>query len=84
MDLFAEAIGGLLLLSRCKTRIVSVLTKRTMLVALFIRQINNGVWNCLAAMGFLQMAMFYLILGSGRFDIDYLRTKNNAASRKLS
>jgi len=54
-----------------------------MLVAIFIRQINNGVWNCLAAMEFLQMAMFYLILGSGRFDIDDLRTKNNAASRKL-
>jgi putative oxidoreductase len=30
----------------------------------------------LAAMGFLWVAMLYLILGSGRFGIDYLLTKN--------
>ncbi|RTZ02122.1 DoxX family protein [Flavobacterium sp. RSP49] len=84
MDLFAEAISGLLLLSEYQTRIASFLIMCAMLVATFIRQINNGVWNCIATMGFLQIAMFCLILGSGRFDIDYLRTKNNATSRKLS
>jgi len=55
-----------------------------MRVAIFMQQINNGLWNCLAAMIFLWVVMFYLIVGSGRFDIDYLLTKNNAASRKLS
>jgi putative oxidoreductase len=33
-----------------------------------MQQINNGLWNCLAAMGFLWVAIFY-ILGSG-FGID--------------
>jgi hypothetical protein len=41
---------------------------------LFYKQINNGLWNCLAAMGFLWLAIFYLILGSGRFGIDNLLT----------
>jgi hypothetical protein len=44
---------------------------------LFLQQINNGLWNCLAAMGFLWVAIFYLILGSGRFGIDNLLTKNH-------
>jgi putative oxidoreductase len=42
-------------------------------VAYFMQQINNGLWNCLA-MGFLWVAIFYLILGSGRFGIDNLLT----------
>jgi uncharacterized membrane protein YphA (DoxX/SURF4 family) len=49
----------------------------TMLVAIFMQQIQNGLWNCLAAMGFLWVAMFFLILGSGRFGIDYLLTRKN-------
>jgi putative oxidoreductase len=33
-----------------------------------MQQIQNGLWNCLAAMGFLWVAMFFLIIiGSGRF-----------------
>ena len=76
---FAEAVGGLLLLFGFQTRITSFLIKFTMLVAIFMQQINQGLWNCLAAMGFLWVAMFYLILRSGRFGIDYLLTKNKAA-----
>lgn len=78
MGAFSEAIGGLFLLFGFQTRIASLLVICTMLVAIFMQQINNGLWNCLAAMGFLWVAMFYLILGSGRFGIDYLLTKNKA------
>jgi putative oxidoreductase len=76
MGAFSETIGGLFLLFGFQTRIASFLIICTMLVAIFMQQINNGLWNCLAAMGFLWVAMFYLILGSGRFGIDYLITKN--------
>lgn len=78
MGAFSEAIGGLFLLFGFQTRIASLLVICTMLVAIFMQQINNGLWNCLAAMGFLWVAIFYLILGSGRFGIDYLLTKNKA------
>lgn len=78
MGAFSEAIGGLLLLFGFQTRIASFLVMSTMLVAIFMQQINNGLWNCLAAMGFLWVAIFYLIVGSGRFGIDYLLTKNKA------
>ena len=83
MGAFAEAVGGLLLLFGFQTRITSFLIKFTMLVAIFMQQINQGLWNCLAAMGFLWVAMFYLILGSGRFGIDYLLIKK-ASLRKLN
>lgn len=76
MGAFSEAIGGLFLLFGLQTRITSFLIICTMLVAIFMQQIQNGLWNCLAAMGFLWVAMFYLIIGSGRFGLDYLLTKN--------
>ena len=78
MGAFAEAVGGLLLLFGFQTRLASFLVMSTMLVAIFMQQINQGLWNCLPAMGFLWVAMFYLILGSGRFGIDHLLTKNKA------
>ena len=77
MGAFAEAVGGIFLLLGLQTRVTSFLIICTMLVAIFMQQINNGLWNCLAAMGFLWVTMFYLILGSGRFGIDYLLSKNN-------
>ena len=75
MGAFSEAVGGLLLLSGFQTRITSFLIICTMLVAIFMQQIDNGLWNCLAAMGFLWVGMTTLILGSGRFGIDYLLTR---------
>ena len=72
MGAFSEAVGGLFLLFGFQTRSASFLIIATMLVAIFMQQIDNGLWNCLAAMGFLWVAMFYLILGSGRFSLDYL------------
>ena len=76
MGAFSEAVGGLLLILGLQTRIASFLIVCTMLVAIFMQQINYGLWNCLAAMGFLWIGIFYMILGSGRFGIDYLMTKN--------
>ena len=61
MGAFAEAVGGLFLLFGLQTRITSFLILCTMLVAIFMQQINNGMWNCLPAMGFLWVALFYLI-----------------------
>jgi putative oxidoreductase len=75
MGAFSEAIGGVLLLIGFQTKIASFLVMSTMLVAIFMQQINNGLWNCLAAMGFLWVAIFYMILGSGRFGLDYLISK---------
>ena len=76
MGAFSEAVGGLFLLFGLQTRITAFLILCTMLVAIFMQQIQNGLWNCLAAMGFLWVAMFYLIIGSGRFGLDYLVSKN--------
>lgn len=78
MGAFSEAIGGLILLLGLQTRIASLLIGATMLVAIFMQQIQNGLWNCLPAMGFLWVSLFYLILGSGRFGIDYLFTVKKA------
>jgi putative oxidoreductase len=74
---FSEAIGGIFLLLGFQTRIASFLICITMLVAIFMQQMDKGMWNCLPAMGFLWISIFYMILGSGRFGIDYLTSKNN-------
>jgi putative oxidoreductase len=46
-----------------------------MLVAVFLQQINNGTWNMLPALGFAWVSLFTMVLGSGRFGLDYLITK---------
>jgi putative oxidoreductase len=74
MGAFSEAVGGLMLLFGFQTRIASFLIMCTMLVAIFMQQINEGMWNCLPAMGFLWIGIFYMLLGSGRFGIDNLFT----------
>lgn len=71
---FSEAVGGIFLLLGFQTRMASFLILCTMLVAIFAQQIHNGMWNCLPAMGFLWVGIFYMVLGSGRFGIDYLIT----------
>jgi putative oxidoreductase len=79
MAAFAEAVGGLFLIFGFQTRIASFLILCTMLVAIFMQQINEGMWNCLPALGFMWVALYCLIIGSGRFGIDYLisKKKNN-------
>ncbi|WP_309613603.1 DoxX family protein [Flavobacterium sp.] len=79
MGAFSEAVGGIFLLLGYQTRIASFLIMSTMLVAIFAQQINNGMWNCLPAMGFLWVGLFYMILGSGRYGIDYLVTRKKTS-----
>ncbi len=73
---FSEAVGGILLLLGFQTRIASFLILSTMLVAIFMQQIHQGLWNTLPALGFLWVSLYTLVLGSGRFGIDYLISKN--------
>jgi putative oxidoreductase len=79
MGAFSEAVGGLFLLLGLQTRIASILIAATMLVAIFMQQMQNGLWNCLPAMGFLWVSLFYVTLGSGRFGLDYLITRKKTA-----
>lgn len=75
MGAFSEAVGGIFLVLGLQTRVFSFLIFCTMVVAVFLQQMSNGLWNMLPGMGFLWVALFGTILGSGRFGIDYLLTK---------
>ncbi len=77
----SEVVGGSMLILGLGTRIAAFFLSCTMLVAIFLQQWNNELWQKLPAMGFLWIAMFYLVLGSGRFGIDYLIAKKWAASK---
>jgi putative oxidoreductase len=72
MGAFSEAVGGLLLAFGFNTRICSFLIVCTMLVAMFLQHGDGGLWNMLPAMSFLWVAMYGLVLGSGRLGLDYL------------
>ncbi|BFG70987.1 hypothetical protein KACHI17_18680 [Sediminibacterium sp. KACHI17] len=75
MGAFSEAVGGIFLVLGLQTRLFSFLIVCTMMVAVFIQQIDNGLWSMLSGMGFLWVAVYTMILGSGRFGFDYLITK---------
>ena len=72
MGAFSEAVGGLLFVLGLLTRPAALLVSCTMLVAMFMQQWQQGLWNMLPAMGFLWAALPVLVLGSGRFGLDYL------------
>jgi putative oxidoreductase len=75
MGAFSEAVGGVFLLLGLFTRPFAVLVFITMFVAVFFQQMNQGVWNMLPAMGIMWVSLFYIILGSGRFGLDYIIAK---------
>ena len=75
MGAFSEAVGGIFLILGLQTRIFSFLILCTMLVAIFIQQIGNGAWNMLPAAGFAWVSLYTMIMGSGRFGIDYFISK---------
>lgn len=75
MGAFSEAVGGIFLLLGLFTRPFAVLVFITMFVAVFFQQMNQGVWNMLPAMGIMWVSLFYIILGSGRFGLDYIIAK---------
>ena len=81
---FSEAVGGLLLALGLLTRPAAFLVCCTMLVAMFMQQFQQGLWNMLPAAGFLWAALPALVLGSGRFGLDYLLTKSPALRPKPS
>jgi putative oxidoreductase len=70
-----EVFGAALLLLGFGSRIMGFLLTCTMLVAIFLQKWDNELWEKLPAMGFLWVAIFAMIVGSGRFGLDYLITK---------
>ena len=76
MGAFSEAVGGIFLALGWHTRIAGFLLLCTMLVAIFCQQWGNGSWNLLPAAGFLWVGCYHLVLGSGRFGLDYLITRS--------
>ena len=72
MGAFAEAVGGLFLALGFNTRMFAFLIACTMLVAIFCQKWDQGVWGMLPAMGFLWVSVYALVLGSGRFGVDYV------------
>lgn len=75
MGAFSEAVGGLLLVFGFQTRIFSFLLVCTSLVIIFMQQFNNGLWNMLPGMCFLWVNLYTLIMGSGRFGLDFIISK---------
>lgn len=73
---FSEAVGGFFLVLGFQTRIFSFLIICTMMVAGFVQHSNEGIWNMLPALAFMFVGVYTLVLGSGRFGIDYLLTCN--------
>jgi putative oxidoreductase len=72
---FSEAVGGIFLILGLQTRVFSFLIFCTMLVAAFIQHANSDLWNKLPALSFAWVALYCMIIGAGRFSIDYLITK---------
>lgn len=77
----SESIGGLTLAAGLQTRLSSALIMCTMLVAIFFQKWGQGTWGMLPAMGFLWLSTYNLVLGSGRFGIDHLISRNWMSKR---
>lgn len=75
MGAFSEAVGGLFLALGFNTRVFAFLIMCTMLVAIFMQKMGQGLWGMLPAMGFLWVSIFCMVNGSGRFGLDYLVDK---------
>ncbi len=71
----SEAVGGLFMMLGLGTRISAFMIACTMLTAIFFQKWGGGTWGMLPAMGFLWIGLYNVVLGSGRFGIDYLLTR---------
>ncbi len=80
----SESIGALCLIFGFKTRIASFFLMVTMFVAIFFQQWDNGLWTMLPALGFLWVSLYNLIMGSGRFGLDYLISRKLENNRLLT
>ena len=76
---FSETIGGLFLALGLGTRFWAALIAITMLTAIFFQKwgdfMEQGSWHILPAAGFLWVAIYCLIFGSGKLGLDYWITK---------
>jgi putative oxidoreductase len=75
MAAFSEGVGGIAWILGFQTRIFSFLIFCTMLVVVFVHQIQYGYWNMLTGMGILWISAISMIAGSGRFGLDFLTSK---------
>lgn len=73
-----EVVGSFLIMIGLFTRVAAFNLMITMLVAIFFQKWDTEVWEKLPAMGFLWIAIFSLVLGSGRFGVDYLISKKRS------
>jgi uncharacterized membrane protein YphA (DoxX/SURF4 family)/C-terminal processing protease CtpA/Prc len=80
----SESIGALCLVFGFKTRIASFFLMVTMFVAIFFQQWDSGLWGMLPALGFLWVSLYSLIMGSGRFGLDYLISRKLENDRLLT
>ena len=71
----AETFGGVMLVVGLGTRFAGFMVTSTMLVAIFFQKWGGEVWEMLPAMGFLWIAIYAMVLGSGRFGLDYMISK---------
>ena len=71
----AETFGGAMLVVGLGTRFAGFMVATTMIVAIFCQKWGGPVWEMLPAMGFLWIAVYAMVLGSGRFGLDYLISK---------
>lgn len=75
MAAFSEAVGGVAWILGFQTRLFSFLICCTMLVVVFVHQIQYGLWNMLPGMGILWISVINMVSGSGRFGLDNLTSK---------
>jgi len=71
MGAASEAIGGLFLVLGFQTRLSGFFLACTMLVAIFFQKWGGGTWGMLPAMSFLWIAIYAMVLGSGKLGLDY-------------
>lgn len=74
----AEVVGGGLLCVGLFTRLAGLAIAVTMLVAIFLQKANAELWEKLPAYGCLWVALYAIVLGSGRFGLDGLLFKGRS------
>jgi putative oxidoreductase len=70
-----ESIGAIFLILGLGTRFWGFMLTCTMLVALFFQKWNSEMWEKLPCLGFLWLAIYAMVLGPGRFGLDYWISK---------
>jgi putative oxidoreductase len=66
----SEVFGGAMLVMGLGTRLAGFMIACTMLVAIFFQKWGGELWEMLPAMGFLWIAIYASVMGSGRFGFD--------------